>query len=227
MVSTGFREMLPLLQSFPGAAEKSLFWHLQLSSSLTWLFFMFFPLTPLCDVFCPFLSTFSPRHHHLCWEAQLCPVVCPMEAAGTICMQQPQSLLTEGTSSALPPLKPWHLHPISPTCSVQRWRITYIHDKGQWWKKSEQVFTDWDKSLDEKTEGDVKNLKVYGFWKKTFLCSNREKNLATFCMYWQKWLFNRLLAIDGKPDQWLWRSSSVVHNVVKTWGLLGEGLDIC
>lgn len=88
MVSTGFREMLPLLQSFPGAAEKSLFWHLQLSSSLTWLFLMFFPLTPLCGVFCPFLSTFSPRHHHLCWEAQLCPVVCPMEVAGTICMQQ-------------------------------------------------------------------------------------------------------------------------------------------
>lgn len=55
-------------------------------------------------VFCPFLNTFSPSHHHLGWGAQPCPAVGGFEPAGAICVQH-------GAASASP-----HRVPCSPHC---------------------------------------------------------------------------------------------------------------
>ena len=51
---------------------------------------LFPPLFPPLPVqhFCPFLNTLCQGCHHLVWGAQQCPVVDPLEPAGTGCVQR-------------------------------------------------------------------------------------------------------------------------------------------
>ena len=83
-------------------------------SKLAW-WKLFFPQSLLCRaVFWDFLNFCSLRSHHLDWEAQRCPVVGPLELAGTICVWHGPALASphwgHPCSPSLP--APGHLHPV-------------------------------------------------------------------------------------------------------------------